>query len=369
MKIDMKAKFLGGLLGSAIGDAVGELAFRQPQLRGLIDLVESSLEIHYTDDTAMAIGLAESLIQSGGLDQQDLGETFRKNYLREPWRGYASGPPTLFAMVLKEMIPYTNAAKQLFEGQGSLGNGAAMRVAPLGLLFYDDPQLYEKAGDKHKAATTYNAYAEMFPSPLEPAIEALYKAGQMHLAVGRDYYYRIQLEKIYEADMNGGTQRTNRTRYLAAQAAFVLAEPHYERYANVRLVEPIRRNMQLKKQLMEQALKAYNKAADLGVAEYTTAATYRIADMYADFSRKLMDSDRPRNLDDEEMEQYEIMLEEQAFPFEEQAIALHETNIKRMHNDGLYNEWIDNSIKALATLMPARYSRNETYAIAAETAH
>ena len=145
MKIDMKAKFLGGLLGSAIGDAMGELAFHQPQLRGLIDLVESSLEIHYTDDTAMAMGLAESLIQSGGLDQQDLGETFRKNYLREPWRGYASGPPTLFSIVVKEGIPYINAAKQLFEGKGSLGNGAAMRVAPLGLLFYDDPQLYEKA--------------------------------------------------------------------------------------------------------------------------------------------------------------------------------------------------------------------------------
>jgi poly(ADP-ribose) glycohydrolase ARH3 len=145
MKIDMKAKFLGGLLGSAIGDALGELAFHQPSWEGLLRLVDSSLEIHYTDDTAMAIGLAESLIRSDGLDQQDLGETFRKNYLQEPWRGYASGPPTLFSMVLREGISYARAAKQLFEGKGSLGNGAAMRVGPLGLLFYGDPRLYEKA--------------------------------------------------------------------------------------------------------------------------------------------------------------------------------------------------------------------------------
>ncbi len=229
--------------------------------------------------------------------------------------------------------------------------------------------LYEKAGEKHKAATTYNAYAEMFPSPLEPAIEALYKAGLMHQAVGRDNYYRIQLDKIYDADMNGGNQRTNRTRYLAAQAAFVLAEPHFERYEKVRLVEPIRRNMQLKNQLMKQALKAYNKAVELGVAEYTTAATFRIADMYTDFSSKLMDSDRPANLDDEEMEQYEIMLEEQAFPFEEQAIELHETNLKRMTENGLFDQWIRNSINSLAELMPAQYSRTETHGIAATTAH
>jgi len=229
--------------------------------------------------------------------------------------------------------------------------------------------LLEKAGEKHKAATTYNAYAEMFPEPLEPSIEALYKAGLMHKAVGRDNYYRIQLDKIYEADAKGGPQRTNRTRYLAAQAAFELAEPHFERYEKVQLVEPIRKNMQLKNQLMKQALKAYNKAAELGVAEYTTAAAFRIADMYTDFSLKLMDSDRPTNLDEEEMEQYELMLEEQAFPFEEQAIELHETNIKRMTENGLFDQWISNSINSLAELMPAQYSRKETHGIAATTAH
>jgi poly(ADP-ribose) glycohydrolase ARH3 len=145
MKRDMKAKFLGGMVGSALGDAMGELAFRQPSWEELIRLVASSREIPYTDDTAMAIGLAESLIQSKGLDQQDLGDTFRKNYMKEPWRGYASGPPTLFSLVSKRGIPYTEAAKRLFGGQGSLGNGAAMRIGPLGLLFHGDRQLYETA--------------------------------------------------------------------------------------------------------------------------------------------------------------------------------------------------------------------------------
>ena len=288
-------------------------------------------------------------------------EAFKKNFPRHRLNKDAEEKLAVIYMHLENPLKAAAALQDVVKNSDS---EESRRDA-----LWQAAQLYEKGGEKQKAATTYNAFADMFPNPLEPAIEALYKAGEMHLAIGRDYNYRVQLEKIYEADKNGGGQRTNRTRYLAAQAAFVLAEPHFERYARVQLVEPIRKNMQLKNQLMKQALNAYNKVADLGVAEYTTAATYRIADMYTDFSRKLMSSDRPNNLDDEEMEQYEIMLEEQAFPFEEQAIELHESNIQRMRENGLYNEWIENSFKALATLMPSRYSRSETHAIAADTAY
>ncbi len=288
-------------------------------------------------------------------------ETFRENYPDHPLNEGIDEKLAIAYVRLKDPL---KAAEALRDIVANAGSPEAKRDA-----LWQAATLFEKAGEKHKAATTYNAYAEMFPSPLEPSIEALYKAGLMHQAVGRDNYYRIQLEKIYEANMNGGDQSTNRTRYLAAQAAFILAEPHFERYEKIRLVEPIRKNMQLKNQLMKQALKAYNKAAELGVAEYTTAATFRIADMYTDFSHKLMDSDRPSNLDEEEMEQYELMLEEQAFPFEEQAIELHETNIKRMTENNLFDQWISNSINSLAELMPAQYSRTETHGIAAATAH
>ncbi len=228
-------------------------------------------------------------------------------------------------------------------------------------------KLYEKGGEPNKAADVYKRYVDAFPSPLEPAVEAMYKAAQIYQAIGEDYSYRVQLGKIYDADRDAGRGSTNRTRYLAAQSIFTLAEPHFERYERVRLVEPIRRNMQLKRQLMKHALAAYNKAAELGVAEFTTAATFRIADMYADFSQKLMDSDRPSELNEEEMEQYEIMLEEQAFPFEEQAIELYETNIERMRG-GIYNDWVIESLDALAKLVPANYARNEKYDIPATSA-
>jgi len=141
----LEAKYLGAMLGSAVGDALGELAFHYPERNKLSQVVEEVAELRYTDDTAMAIGLATSLVNKGYLDGQDLGETFRRNFEREPWRGYAAGPPTIFTMVRSLGIPYAQAAQSLFGGSGSFGNGAAMRIAPLGLFFHDSLQIYEHA--------------------------------------------------------------------------------------------------------------------------------------------------------------------------------------------------------------------------------
>jgi poly(ADP-ribose) glycohydrolase ARH3 len=144
-QIDLRSKFLGGMVGSALGDAIGELAFRGLGEAVLRAAIGQKDVLVYTDDTAMAIGLAESITQVGRLDEQHLGETFRANFQREPWRGYASGPPTVFSLVKRRGMSYSEAARSLFGGQGSFGNGAAMRIAPVGLCYYDSPDLYEQA--------------------------------------------------------------------------------------------------------------------------------------------------------------------------------------------------------------------------------
>jgi len=133
------------MIGSALGDAIGELAFRHPNKENLCAQLDKREEYRYTDDTAMALGIAESLTKQQDLDQQALGAQFHENYLKEPWRGYGPGPPTIFRMVESEDIGYERAAASLFGGTGSFGNGAAMRIAPIGLFFHKSPQLYEKA--------------------------------------------------------------------------------------------------------------------------------------------------------------------------------------------------------------------------------
>jgi poly(ADP-ribose) glycohydrolase ARH3 len=141
----LESKFAGALAGSALGDAIGELAFSYPQKELLVSQLKHAGKLRYTDDTAMAIALAESLIREGRIDQEKLGLRFSETFYREPWRGYASGPPTIFSMVRRMGIPFVEASRTLFRGMGSLGNGAAMRIAPLGLFFHNSPELYDQA--------------------------------------------------------------------------------------------------------------------------------------------------------------------------------------------------------------------------------
>ena len=145
---------------------------------------------------------------------------------------------------------------------------------------------------------------------------------------------------------------------LAARATLELAEPARQRFADARITQPLADSLKRKKSLMEEAVRAYGDAADFGVAEVTTAATFRLGEVYQQFGRDLMESERPADLDELALEQYDLLLEEQAFPFEEQAIDLYETNAARSV-DGVYDEWVQRSFAALAKLMPGRYAKLE----------
>ncbi len=68
-----------------------------------------------------------------------MAQIFIRSYEREPWRGYAYGPPRVFRWI-KSGVAWNEAAEGLFDGTGSYGNGAAMRVAPVGILYHDDPE-------------------------------------------------------------------------------------------------------------------------------------------------------------------------------------------------------------------------------------
>ena len=166
------------------------------------------------------------------------------------------------------------------------------------------------------------------------------------------------MREIFAADQAGGAARTDRTRYLGATAALAMAEPVAESYRQVALVEPLQRQLKLKKEKMDQALKAYSVAAEYGVADVTTAATYRIATVYRDFGKALMASERPKKLTKVELDQYNVLLEEQAFPFEEKATELHEVNAHRAAS-GVYDKWVKSSFDALRELRPVRYGKVE----------
>jgi poly(ADP-ribose) glycohydrolase ARH3 len=134
----LRAKFLGSLVGTAVGDGVGAgfEGWRAAETEAIEDVTASRELLVYTDDTHMMIGVAESLVQREGFDGEHMAHVFVRNYEREPWRGYGPGPPRIFQMI-KSGEAWDKAAEKLYHG-GSFGNGSAMRIAPVGVLYYDD---------------------------------------------------------------------------------------------------------------------------------------------------------------------------------------------------------------------------------------
>lgn len=129
----------GALLGTFAGDALG-MPFEGAAPGAIpaeLEMVESRLgRGTYTDDTEMMIVLAEALIEDGSVKPESLARRFLERH--DPQRGYGGGTLKVFA-AWRSGMPVDTAARQAFGGQGSIGDGAAMRIAPVGVRFAFDP--------------------------------------------------------------------------------------------------------------------------------------------------------------------------------------------------------------------------------------
>jgi tetratricopeptide (TPR) repeat protein len=218
--------------------------------------------------------------------------------------------------------------------------------------------LYEESSAVDDALSVYLRYVKEFPEPLETAVETRFKIAGMYADAGDEKRQHEQLEQIVAIDRKAGDARTPRVRYLAARSALVLTEGLYDRFDEVALVQPFERSLKEKQRRMDAALDGFGALVDYEVGEVTAAATFYMAQVYYDFSRALMESERPAGLSTAEMQDYEMTLEESAFPFEERAIEVHQKNLELM-SAGVYNAWIEKSLARLAELMPGRYAKFE----------
>jgi len=279
-------------------------------------------------------------------------EAFRRDHPDHP---LAASVPQNLALAYSEAGRPLQAAPE-FEG---IADNAAETPEVRRAALVEAANLYEQGGDKAAAAAAWERFIERYPDPLDEANAVRLKLADMARDTGDTARRARWLEALVEADASAGVARTDSSKLLAARAALELAAPEKAGFESIKLSAPLARTLKSKRAALERALKAYQKAADYGVAEVTTAATFATAELYRRLAEDLMASERPANLDADELEQYEILLEEQAYPFEERAIELHESNVARAR-EGLYDESIKASFAALASLSPGRYGRVET---------
>ncbi|MDO6747793.1 tetratricopeptide repeat protein [Gilvimarinus sp. 1_MG-2023] len=217
-------------------------------------------------------------------------------------------------------------------------------------------EYYDKAGNWEQARNHYRDYAHAYPEPFNDRLEVEQRLTQMYEQAGDELSRNFWLNRLITS---GQQNPTERSRYLGAQAATTLAQGPYQRFRSIALTLPIKSSLTRKRAALDDALAAQRQVLDFNVAQFTTRANFYIGEIYTLLARDLMASERPKELNALELEQYDILLEEQAYPFEEKAIELHEANAQRSF-DQLYDDWVAASIESLGKILPARYGKHES---------
>jgi len=220
-------------------------------------------------------------------------------------------------------------------------------------------ELYDEVPVIDDAIRVYEQYVDDYPRPLDIAMETRNRLSEIYHEQSDYQRYFDELNEMIEEDRNAGSDRTDRSRFLASKAALVLVEREYEQFARMELAQPFEESLALKQKSMDETLASLEGLVSYEVADVTAAATYYIAQVYLNFSAALLDSERPTGLTAAEMNSYEMVIEEEAYPFEEQAIVIHEQNFELLAS-GIYNPWVQKSLNSLADLMPGRYAKNES---------
>lgn len=330
----------------------------QAQADGATDLAVSHfLRLKNITPGSPLIAIAEYdaaslLIKDGQLKKAaNILEKFRQSYPEK--KKLQQGVTEKLAFIYTETKQHNKAAREIEKLLASRGNKNFKRNMTL-----QAANLYLKGGNKKQGIRLYKTYIKKYPQPLEDAMEARNTLAEHYKKTRQLKKWGYWLREIIKADARGGRHRTDRTRYLAGNATLVLAKPLRTLYNKAKLRIPLKKSLRKKKRLMQKSIKAYKQALNYKVADISTSATYQIAEIYNDFARALMKSQRPKGLSPDEMEEYDILLEEQAFPFEEKAIDIHAANVKNV-TLGIYNNWVKKSLKQLAKLQPARYAKTE----------
>jgi cellulose synthase operon protein C len=281
----------------------------------------------------------------------DVLEVFRRDNPRDPLLAEVSRK---LAVIYTELGQAAPAALE-FE---RIANNETEQAEIRREAFLQSADWYEKAGNSAKSAEVLEKYIAANPRPIAAAIEARQRLVEHATKNSNTPLQTRWYREIIQADAQAGNERTDRTRYLAGKAQLALAHPLRDVYKTVKLSVPLKNSLTVKRNALEAALGAYKLAATYQVAEVTTAATYEMAELYRTLARDLLGSERPAQLSTDELAQYDLLLEEQVFPFEEQAIEIHELNAARAR-EGVFDQSVRDSFKALAELKPGRYGKVE----------
>jgi ADP-ribosylglycohydrolase len=217
-RLELAAKALWGI---AIGDAFGESFF------GEGEFVEAHIQARtvpptsweFTDDTVMALAVYEELEQDGRIQQDRLAAKFAHNYALDNRRGYG-GTAHKVLREIGEGLDWREVSRSVFDGMGSMGNGAAMRVGPLGAFHASSDGRFHSKEDAVLSAEVTHANAEAIGGAIAVAVatELATQIGLRSKFISAAEFITQVASQIPECD----------TKYKVANAANLPVTTHIE---------------------------------------------------------------------------------------------------------------------------------------------
>ncbi|MGQ9559054.1 MAG: tetratricopeptide repeat protein [Candidatus Oleimicrobiaceae bacterium] len=251
------------------------------------------------------------------------------------------------AGVLRQSLEQWQEAAQDFLGLAELAPASKYVSRAL----FNAAACYENLQEWQGARRCYERYVALGATDPDEFLEAMFKVGDMAF---RQQDFKAAQEAFaktvsqYNAFILRGTVVDD---YVPAHAQFMIGEIYFQDYCRIQLVPPLDRNLTRKRDELRRVLEAYKEAAKYKVAEWTTAASYRIGMAFEEFVRAFLASPRPDNLTPDERLAYDEKLAETAQPFKVQALETYRANVRRAEESNIENEWVVQSRKRMQALL------------------
>lgn len=308
-------------------------------------------------DTVIAeLALVEAALQYEKVGSKEKAiDTYEKLYYKFPNSTRVDESLFKAALLSEELNNWTRAAQNYL----TLANVRAQSPYAAKAIFAA-AQCYENANLTDNSLKTYERYLTEHQTDPPQYLEALCRVGEI-------YYKRKELpqaENYFKRTIDTYHKFVNEAKpvelYMPAEAQFMLGEIRFENYRQVNLEPPMERSLKRKQTLFNEVLAAYKEAAAYQVADWTTAASYRIGAVFEEFGRFFWESPREQ-IAEELLAKYEEQLKQKIRPFKERALETYQANVKQAEANGINNQWVEQSrdrLHALASELGVELSTN-----------
>ena len=199
---------------------------------------------------------------------------------------------------------------------------------------------YENGEDWTSAKVLYERFASTHLSETEDVLECKFKSGEMSFKMkifAEAKATFLEVISLYRQFTDTGNFVDN---YYVANAQFMLGEIEFDEYTKLELKPPLNVNLKRKVAKFQQVFQTYKLALEYQVADWSTAASYKIGMAFEEFVRAFIESPVPPGLQGDDLAQYMAGIEKTARPYKERALETYKRNVEQAEANSIDNSWI-----------------------------